>query len=167
MERSKPLIIPMQQKLQLSEGQSPTIEAGKKYVDSIPYASAVGSVMYMMICSEPDLAYSISITSRFMSNPEVAHWDALKGILQYLKASEGVGLLFKKEKIDAKQALYRFVNSYFSSSVDTRRLQSGFAFKLFGITVVRKSLLQVVVTLYITEAEFLAITQAIKGVQLK
>jgi len=40
---------------------------------STPYASGVGSIMYGMVCSRPDLAYAVSIVSRFMANPGIVH----------------------------------------------------------------------------------------------
>lgn len=51
----------------------------------VPYASAVGSVMYGMVCNMPDLAYAMSMVSRFMANPRMTHWEALKWILRYLR----------------------------------------------------------------------------------
>ena len=44
----------------------------------VPYANAVGSLMYAMVCTRPDLAYVVSTVSRFMSNPEKQHWEAVR-----------------------------------------------------------------------------------------
>jgi len=40
----------------------------------LPYASAVGSLMYVIGCTRPDLAYAVSTVSQFMSNPGRQHW---------------------------------------------------------------------------------------------
>ena len=55
----------------------------------IPYANAVGSLMYVIMCTRPDIAYSMSLVSKFMSNPGKVHWQALKWILRYIKVHLG------------------------------------------------------------------------------
>ena len=56
----------------------------------ILYTSVVGSVMYAMVCSRPDIAYAASLVSRYMSNPGKGHWEALKWLLRYLKRTSNV-----------------------------------------------------------------------------
>ncbi|MCI83472.1 vacuolar protein sorting-associated protein 33, partial [Trifolium medium] len=50
-------------------------------MESTPCASRVGSIMYVMVCSRPDLSYAISVVRRFMANPGQVHWQALKWVL--------------------------------------------------------------------------------------
>lgn len=52
---------------------------------SIPYANLMGSSMYAMISCRPDLGYSMSTISKFMSNPGKPHWEAANGFLDMLK----------------------------------------------------------------------------------
>ena len=52
---------------------------------TIPYASAVGSLMYVMLCTRPYICCSIEIVSRYQSNPGKEHWIAVKNILKYLR----------------------------------------------------------------------------------
>ena len=49
-------------------------------MSNVPYSSAIGSVMYLMVCIRPDLAYSSSLVSRYMRNPERNHWKATKRV---------------------------------------------------------------------------------------
>ena len=65
---------------------------------SVPYSSAIGSVMYTMICTRPDLAHSISLLSKYMSNPGRSHWDALKWLLRYIKGTVNEGLVYHSSK---------------------------------------------------------------------
>jgi len=44
----------------------------------VPYTSAVGSLMNVMVRTRPDLAYAVSTVSRFMSNSGKQHWEAVK-----------------------------------------------------------------------------------------
>jgi hypothetical protein len=54
-------------------------------MSNIPYASAIGSIMYAMLSTRPDVALTLSLMSRYQSNPDMSHWNALKNILKYLK----------------------------------------------------------------------------------
>ena len=40
----------------------------------VPYASAVGSLMYAMVCTRPDIAHALGVVSRYMANPRKEHW---------------------------------------------------------------------------------------------
>ena len=55
---------------------------------SVPYASAIGSIMYAMLCTRPDVSLAISMAGRFQSNLGVDHWTAVKNILKYLKRTK-------------------------------------------------------------------------------
>jgi hypothetical protein len=54
-------------------------------MNGVPYASAMGSIMYAMMCTRPDVSYALSMTSRYQANPGERHWIAVKNILKYLK----------------------------------------------------------------------------------
>ena len=47
----------------------------------IPYASAVGPIMYAMLCTCPNVTYALSMTSRFQSDLGESHWTAVKNFL--------------------------------------------------------------------------------------
>ncbi|KAL0415516.1 UNVERIFIED_CONTAM: Retrovirus-related Pol polyprotein from transposon TNT 1-94 [Sesamum latifolium] len=55
--------------------------------EHVPYSNAIGSVMYLMVCTRPDIAYAVSCLSRYMSNAGPPHWEALKWLLRYLSGS--------------------------------------------------------------------------------
>ena len=60
----------------------------------VPYASAVGSIMYAMLCTRPDIAQAVSVVSRFQANPGQEHWTAVKNILKYLRRTKEFCLVF-------------------------------------------------------------------------
>ena len=62
----------------LSKGDCPATDDDAKKMRDIPYASAVGSIMYAMICTRPDVAYALSMTARYQANPGTNHWVAVK-----------------------------------------------------------------------------------------
>ncbi|GJX63585.1 retrotransposon protein, putative, ty1-copia subclass [Tanacetum coccineum] len=71
MENSKRRSIPMQEKLKLSKSQGALTPARVKRMQNVPYAWAVGSIMYAVRCTRPDVVFAQNITSRFQQNPEL------------------------------------------------------------------------------------------------
>ena len=131
-------------------------------MQKILYASIVGSVMYAMISTRPDIAQAVSATSRYMSNHGSDHWSALKWLMRYMKGASDIGILFDGGKEVSGDALVGWPDSDFAGNVDTRRSQSGYVFTLYGAAVSWKSSQQAVVALSTTEAEFMALTAAVK-----
>jgi len=82
--------------------------------------------MYVMVCTRPDLAYVVSIVSRFMHNPGKAHWEAVKWILRYLKGSPDLGLVFDQHRADPGGAIG------YGGDLDRRRSLSAYIFTLCG-----------------------------------
>ena len=62
------------------------------YMCKVPYASAIGSLMYAMICTRPDISHAVGVASRYMNNPGKEHWMALKWILGYLRGTKNQAL---------------------------------------------------------------------------
>ncbi|XP_068315005.1 uncharacterized protein [Pyrus communis] len=73
MEQSKKGILPVGHGIHLSKSIGPKTPEEIRHMNMIPYASAIGSLMYAMICTRPDIAYAVSITSRYQSNPGSEH----------------------------------------------------------------------------------------------
>ncbi|GKA61298.1 retrotransposon protein, putative, ty1-copia subclass [Tanacetum coccineum] len=92
MENSKRGSIPMQEKLRLSKSQGASTPAELKRMQNVPYASAVGSIMYDVRCTRPDVAFAQNITSRFQQNPGDLHWTTVKNILKYLRNTKDMFL---------------------------------------------------------------------------
>ncbi|XP_074305403.1 secreted RxLR effector protein 161-like [Silene latifolia] len=93
MENSKRGFIPMGRGITLSKSQSPTEPEDLERMKLIPYASVVGSIMYAMISTRPDVSYALSMTSRYQANPGESNWVAVKNILKDELKSQ-VGFIF-------------------------------------------------------------------------
>ena len=65
-------------------------------MQKIPYASAVGSLMYAQVCTRPDIAFIVGILGRYMSNPGVDHWKAAKRVMRYLKRTKDFMLTYRR-----------------------------------------------------------------------
>ncbi|KAK8708457.1 hypothetical protein V6N13_059497 [Hibiscus sabdariffa] len=68
MEASKKGFLPMTHGISLSNEMCPSTSQERERMSQIPYASAIGSIMYAMICTRPDLSYALSMTSRYQAN---------------------------------------------------------------------------------------------------
>ena len=94
MQDSKRGFLPMSHGIKLSKSQCPTTKDEREHMDKIPYASAIGSIMYAMLCTRPDVSYALSMTSRFQSDPGECHWIAVKNILKYLRRTKDIFLIY-------------------------------------------------------------------------
>jgi hypothetical protein len=64
-------------------------------VDQQVYQSMVGSLMYLAMCTRPDIAYAVGTLARFSSRPNKTHWIAAKRVLRYLKGTASHGIVFR------------------------------------------------------------------------
>ncbi|KAL0411561.1 UNVERIFIED_CONTAM: Retrovirus-related Pol polyprotein from transposon RE2 [Sesamum latifolium] len=94
MEHSKRGLLPMRHGIKLSKKQSPKIDEELKRMSNIPYASAIGSIQYVVQCTRPDVIYALSVTSRYQTCAGEAHWGAVKSILKYLKRTKYMFLIY-------------------------------------------------------------------------
>nr|GEX60148.1 hypothetical protein [Tanacetum cinerariifolium] len=94
MENSKRGSIPMQEKLKLSKSQGASTPVEMKRMQNVPYALVVGSIMYAVRCTRPDVAFTQNVTSRFQQNPGDIHWTTVKNILKYLRNTKDMFLVY-------------------------------------------------------------------------
>lgn len=103
----------------------------------VPYANVVGSVMYMMLGTRPDIAYVVGKVSRFMGNPIRDHWVAVKWLLKYLRGLSDTKLVFRGET-DLK--LVGYSDSDYSAYLDKRCSVTVFVFSFGGTALVFRKL---------------------------
>ena len=132
----------------LSKEQSLKTEEERDYMSKVPYALAIGNLMYAMVCTRPDIAHAMGVVSRYMSRPRKQHWEAVKWILRYLRGSSNTCICFT----GASLKLHGYVDADFSGDIDSRKSTTKFAFTLGGTTISWASNLQKIVTLSTTEA---------------
>ncbi|KAH9723672.1 hypothetical protein KPL70_007193 [Citrus sinensis] len=161
MTTAKPVQTPLPAHFRLSEQQCPTADTDKSEMIKIPYASAVGCLMYAMVLTRPDIAHAVSVVSRYMSNPGKEHWKAVKWILRYLRGTSGHGLIYGGQRRD-NSLIVGYVDADYAGDLDRRRSLTGYLFTFNNCTINWKSQLQSVVALSTTEAEYTAAAEAIK-----
>ena len=130
MENSKPISIPLAGHFRLSMTQCPQYKVERNEMNYVPYANSIGSLMYAMVCSRPNISHSVSVLSRFTANPSREHWNGVKWLLQYVRGSLGVGLKFGSSKEGV--GITGYVDSDYAWDLDKRRSTTGYIFSLFG-----------------------------------
>ena len=122
------------------------------------YQSAVGSLMYAMLGTRPDIAYAVSVVSRYASNPNQSHWQAVKRILRYLRHSLDLRLTFS----GPLRPLAGYTDADWAGDKETRRSTSGYVFNVGSAAISWSSKRQATVALSTCEAEYMGQTQAAK-----
>jgi hypothetical protein len=89
----------------------------------IPYASAIGSIMYAMLCTRPDVNLVVSLVGKYKSNPGKEHWTAVKNILKYLKRTKDVFLVYEG---DEELVVKGYVDASFDTHLDDSKSQTGY-----------------------------------------
>ena len=158
MKDAKSVSTPLAAHFKLSADLCPCDDKEKEEMSKIPYASAVGSLMYAMVCTRPDIAHSVGVVSRFLANPGKKHWEAVKWILRYLKGTSHHCLCFGNNEI----MLEGFADADMAGDVNTRKSTTGYVYTFAGAAVSWVSKLQKVVALSTTEAEYIAATEVCK-----
>ncbi|PKA59207.1 Retrovirus-related Pol polyprotein from transposon TNT 1-94 [Apostasia shenzhenica] len=75
---AKHISTPLGAHFKLTKKQSPKTNEEREHMTKVPYASAVGSLMYAMVSTIPDISFAVGVVSRFMANPGSEHWEAVK-----------------------------------------------------------------------------------------
>eukprot|EP00873_Tetraselmis_striata_P020669 jgi/Tetstr1/440933/TSEL_029202.t1 len=121
----------------------------KPLAAEMPYQALVGSLLYAMVATRPDIAEVVSKLCRVMAKPEERHWQAAKRVLRYLKGTKTLGLTFSGGKADG--LLHGYCDADWAGDVVSRRSTTGFVFMLCGAAVSWKSQLQATVALSTAE----------------
>ena len=73
MGEAKPVNTPLATHFKLLKEQAPTIEEEQDHMARVPYVSAIGILMYAMICTQPNIVHAMGVVSRYMSNQGKQH----------------------------------------------------------------------------------------------
>jgi hypothetical protein len=73
MQNSKKKFLPMNHGAQVSKTQCPLTTDERSIMSRVSYISAIASIMYVMLCTRPDVSYALSVTSRYQDNPGLEH----------------------------------------------------------------------------------------------
>lgn len=169
MSNSKPIWTPMAPNTQLlaenPDGNNTSIFKMKIGDQNVSYASIVGSIMYAVMGTQPDLAYTVGGLGRFSSNPKAHHWTAAKRALCYLNATANMVLRFDGNDVsmdtdyknNSNFSFHGFSDTDWSGDCDTSRSTSGFVFITARGAIGWGSKRQSLVALSSTKSEYIGL----------
>ncbi|KAJ9533379.1 hypothetical protein QJQ45_026397 [Haematococcus lacustris] len=126
---------------------------------TLRYRELVGGLLWLSICTRPDIASAVGQLTRYMQAPTREHEQAVQGVLQYLRGMAGQGLVFRGS---CSGELVGFCDSDYASCKQSGRSTTGYVFILFGATVSVRSKLQTTVATSTAEAQYQAVADAIR-----
>ncbi|GKA02133.1 hypothetical protein Tco_0674798 [Tanacetum coccineum] len=98
MENSKKGNLPLHHGIKISKDLCPKTDEELDKMSRVPYASAIGSIMYAMTCRRPDVSFALSMVSQHQHNPGKGHWIVVKNILKYLRNTKERVLVYGGEE---------------------------------------------------------------------
>lgn len=123
------------------------------------YLQAIGSLMYAMVGTRPDLCHAVGYLSRFSACPSKEHWTAVVHVFRYIKATLDLGLYYSRAAL-AAWAAYSDCN--WGACINTSRSTMDFVFLYSGASICWASKLQSRIAYSSTEAEYLGLNFASK-----
>lgn len=155
MSSCKPAKTPMESKVILR----PHID-GETTIMQAPYRRLVGSVMYLMLCTRPEISFSVGVLSKFISSPTSVHWTSAKRLLRFLRGTSKSNLVFRSAK---ELNIVAYCDADWASSHD-RKSTTGYLIYVGGNLVSWKSKKQSTVALSSTEAEIISATETTREI---
>ena len=95
MHGSKPINVPIPIGVKLSVDQCPKTQEEEEDMSHVPYASAIASLMYAMVCTRPDISHAVGFLSRYMSKTGKEHWKTIKRVFRYVHGTTSYGLCYQ------------------------------------------------------------------------
>jgi len=153
MENSRPVSTPIDPKAPLVKAD----ESEPAYEKQL-YQQMIGSLMYLVTCTRPDLSFVVLFLSRFSSHPLLCHHTAVKRVFRYLAGTHSTSLVYtRRSSMDIPLLITGYSNTDYASCRDTRRSVSGYVFLLNGCAISWLSKKQNSVSTSTTESEYMAL----------
>ena len=144
LTHAKGMSTPMDPGIDLTESAAPCKQ---------PYREAIGSLMYLMVGTRPDLAFSIGTLAKFVENPSELHWNAVKRVIRYVIHTKELGLVYGGNDLNPPVV---YVDADWAGDKSTRRSMSGFVATMNRTAVAWCARQQEVVALSSAESEYIS-----------
>lgn len=154
-DQCKPVATPM-----LKDSEFQKLEDGKE--PDFPYRQAVGALMYLMVGTRPDIAYSVGFLSRSLEKPSAEDVVRVKRVFRYIAGTVKYGITYHTTEM--KRTLQCYSDSDFGGCTKTGRSTSGYVMLYAGGAISWRSQRQAIVATSTTEAEVVAASEAAKEV---
>ena len=155
---AKPVTMPMEPGAILTKDRSPSTTSQTDEMQRVPYAEAIGSILWPAMISRPDITFAVGILAQFIQNPAEVYWEALKRVISYLSSTKDLWLTFGGH--DANRVC-TFCDANWASQTHCHSI-SRYSFPFGDGAVSWSSKKQYIIALSSTEAEYIALTHAAK-----
>ena len=156
MNDAKPRTTSLANRIKLLKEQSPMTVEEYEHMTSVPYTCAIGSLMYAMVCTRPDITHSVGVVSKYVINLGKEHWEAVKWLLSYLRGTSNTSLCYGNGKV----VMQGFVDADLSGDVYYSKSTSGYIYIIDGVAVSWMFKFQKCVALSSIETEYVTIVEA-------
>lgn len=158
LEAGKAKSVPMSPSIKLCKPNDDGMMLDK---EAHNYSELVGSLLYLSVCTRPDIAYAVGALARFMAKPAIEHWHAAKSVLRYLSGTVDYGIIFGHNSNKAIDVV-GYCDSDYAGDVVSRRSTTGYTFIMNGGCISWSSRLQPTVAASTAEAEYMSAASAVK-----
>jgi transposase InsO family protein len=156
LDQAKSSIVPISTSVKLSKTVGDPLDT-----NIFQYSSLIGSLMYMSVCTRPDISQAVGALARYMQAPTTVHWKCATNILRYLAGTSDYGICYGASSADAF-TIKGYCDADYASDIDTRRSTTGYVFNLNGGAISWSSRRQTTVAVSTAEAEYMAASYAAK-----
>ncbi len=99
------------------------------------YTHLIGSLLYLSVCTRPDIAQAVGALSKYMAEPTTLHWQAAKGLMQYVASTREQGILHGTDS----NLVIGYCDADYAGDLDTRRSPTAFVFVLRSYAIAWRS----------------------------
>ena len=131
MDKAKPASTPLGNHFRLCKDQSSKTDKEIEHMSKVPYALIIGSLMYAMVCTSPNITHAVGVVSRYMSNPSKTHWKSVKWVMRYWRGTSDTYLCFPARDLK----LEGFVDADLIGDIDSKKRTTYFVFTLGGTVI--------------------------------
>jgi ATP-binding cassette subfamily B (MDR/TAP) protein 1 len=151
MNDMKPIRIPLASHFNISSSLCHSNDEEKEYMSLVPYANAIGSLMYVMVSTRPNISHAFGVVNIYMENPGKKHWETMKWMFWYLRGTSNYCITYN----GCNDLVCGYVDSNFVGDLEKSRSTSRYVFTVAGGPVSWMSNIQNIVVLSITEVEYI------------
>ena len=131
-------------------------------IETWTFRELVGSLMWLSVSTRPDISNAVRAVARYCTAPRAIHWKAALGILEYINGTSEYGSITFQGGTSSSISLEVFADADYASKANDRRSVSGGVIMCGGASVYWFSRTQKCVTLSTSEAEYVALGDAVK-----
>jgi hypothetical protein len=153
MEEAKTKSTPLSPAIKLSKHEGEELNK-----ETYPYGTLVGKLMFLAVATRPDIAFSVGTLARFLSSPNLTHWQAAKSVVRYLASTIDRGITFSGSGL----TFTGYCDADYAGDADTRKSTTGYVFTFNGGAISWNSKRQPTVAVSTTEAEYMSAASAVK-----